>query len=204
MPGFFTRWYALAVIVVLGATGASYYAWRPHDHSRLILRAGVRNNSLSTSLSPEGRVDALGVEVLGAAARRIGVQLKWVDCPEGPDQALRSKKVDLWPMAMVLPERKSRFHITEPWLAGERSLVTKGAPPKRWNALRIAYGLGPESQLLLAAPAALPVHFQGDGAAIGAICTGEASAAYVLTQSLGAFVLKKPPGCETADLRSLQ
>jgi signal transduction histidine kinase/CheY-like chemotaxis protein len=201
MPGSIRRFYALAAIAVVCATLGWVYVWRPHDHSHLVLRAGIRNNSLSTSLSPEGRVDALAVEVLAMAARRLGMHLHWVDCPEGPDQALRSKKVDLWPVVMALPERKSRFHITDPWLAGERSLVTKGAPPNRWDGVRVAYGLGPETQLLLAAPAALPVHAQGDVAAVGAICTGEASAAYVLTQSLGAFVLKKPGGCETADLR---
>src|ERR1700723_3356260 len=201
MPGSLRRFYAPAAIAVVCATLASVYVLRPHDHSHIVLRAGIRNNSLSTSLSPEGRVDALAVEVLAAAARRTGMRLKWVDCPEGPDQALRAKKVDLWPLVMALPERNRQFHITEPWLAGERSLVTKGAPPKRWNGVRIAYGLGPESQLLLAAPAALPVHARGDVAAVGAICTGEASAAYVLTQSLGAFVLKKPAGCETVDLR---
>jgi signal transduction histidine kinase/ActR/RegA family two-component response regulator len=201
MPGSLRRYYALAAIAVVCATVASIYIWRPHHHSHLILRAGIRNDSLSASLSPEGRVDALAVEVLAAAARRAGIHLKWVDCPEGPDRALRSGKVDLWPLVMMLPERKSHFHMTEPWLAGERSLVTKGAPPKRWDNLRVAYGLGPESQLLLAAPAALPVHALGEVAAVGAICTGEASAAYVLTQSLGAFVLKKPDGCETVDLR---
>jgi signal transduction histidine kinase/ActR/RegA family two-component response regulator len=201
MPGSLRRFYAPAAIAVVCATLASVYVLRPHDHSHIVLRAGIRNNSLSTSLSPEGRVDALAVEVLAAAARRTGMRLKWVDCPEGPDQALRAKKVDLWPLVMALPERNRQFHITDPWLAGERSLVTKGAPPKRWNGLRVAYGLGPESQLLLAAPEALPVHAQGDLAAVGAICTGEASAAYVLTQSLGAFVLKKPDGCERADLR---
>jgi len=200
MPGSLRRLYALTAIAVLCATLASVYAWRPRHHSRL-LRAGIRNNSLSTSLSPEGRVDALAVEVLAEAARRIGIPLRWVDCPEGPDRALRSKKVDLWPVVMALPERKSQFHITDPWLAGERSLVTKGTPPKQWAGVRIAYGLGPESQLLLAAPASLPVHAQGDLAAVAAICTGEASAAYVLTQSLGAFVLRKPGGCEAIDLR---
>ena len=201
MPGPIRRFYALAAIAVVCATLASFYVWRPHDHSQIVFRAGIRNNSLSTSLSPEGRVDALAVEVLATAARRLGIHLSWVDCPEGPDQALRSKKVDLWPVVMALPERKSQFHITQPWLAGERSLVTKGAPLKRWDGVRVAYGLGPESQLLLAAPAARPVHAQGDVAAVGAICTGEASAAYVMTQSLGAFVLKKPDGCETVDLR---
>src|ERR1700693_3372255 len=199
MPRSPRRFCAVAALSVVCATIAWVYVWRPHDHSHLVLRAGIRNNSLSTSLSPEGRVDALAVEVLAMAARRTGMHLKWVDCPEGPDQALRSKKVDLWPLVMALPERNSQFHITPPWLAGERCLVTRGAPPKRWNGVRVAYGLGPESQLLLAAPAAVPVHSQGDVAAVGAICKGEASAAYVLTQSLGAFILKKPLGCEKAD-----
>jgi signal transduction histidine kinase/CheY-like chemotaxis protein len=201
MPGSLRRYYALAAIAVVCATLASVYVWRPHDYSHLVLRAGIRNNSLSASLSPEGRVDALAVEVIAAAARRSGIHLNWVDCPEGPDQALRSKKVDLWPLVMALPERDSQFHVTAPWLAGERCLVTKGAPPKQWNGVRIAYGLGPESQLLAAAPAAVPMHAQGDVAAVDAICTNQASAAYVLTQSLGAFVLKKPRGCETVDLR---
>jgi signal transduction histidine kinase/ActR/RegA family two-component response regulator len=201
MPACFTRWYALAVIVVLGATGASFYVWRPHDHSRLVLRAGIRNNSLSSSLSPEGRVDALAVEVLTAAARRLGIRLQWLDCPEGPDQALRTKKVDLWPVAMALAERKSQFHITEPWLASERCLVTRGAPPKSWTGVSVSYGLGPESQVLVAAPGARPLHFQGDVDAVGAICKGEASAAYVMKQSLGAFILRKPQGCESTELR---
>jgi hypothetical protein len=154
MPGSFRRWYALA-IVVFAAAVASLILWRTHGHSRPLLRAGIRNNSLSASLSPEGRIDALAVEVLTTAARRIGVPLKWVDCPEGPDQALGKNKVDLWPIAMELPERKSQFHITEPWLASARCLVTKGAPPERWAGVSVAYGMGPESQLLAVAEAKL-------------------------------------------------
>ncbi len=102
-------------------------------------------------------------------------------------------------MTLDLPERRKRFHITEPWLAAERCLVTKGPPPAKWSGVKIAYGLGPESQLLAAAPASKPAHFEGDVAAIGAVCNGAAGAAYVLMQSLGAFVLRKPKGCENAD-----
>jgi signal transduction histidine kinase/ActR/RegA family two-component response regulator len=186
-------------MVALGATVASIVVWRSIGHAQLLLRAGSRNNSLSTSLNPEGRVDAMAVEVLAEAARRAGIHLQWVNCPEGPDGALRAKKVDLWPVSVVLPERKAHFYTTGPWLAGERCLVTKGAPPAHWKGVRVAYGLGPESQLLAAAPGAYPVHAQGEVAAVGAICKGEASAAYVLRQSLGAFILRKPEGCESAD-----
>jgi diguanylate cyclase (GGDEF)-like protein len=206
MSGPNRRYYAIAAIGVVCATLALVYAWRPPDHSHVVLRAGIGNNSLSKSLSPEGRVDSLAVEVLAAAASRIGIHLIWVDCPDGPAKAFETGKIDLWPLGMVLPNRKrndskSVRYTTEPWLAVERSLVTKGAPPKRWDGLRVAYGLAVESQLLLAAPGALPVHTEGEVTAVGSICTGEASAAYVLTQSLGAFILKKPHGCETADLR---
>src|ERR1700722_10316204 len=106
MPVFFRRWYALAAMVALGATVASIVVWRSIGHAQLLLRAGSRNNSLSTSLNPEGRVDAMAVEVLAEAARRAGIHLQWVNCPEGPDGALRAKKVDLWPVSVVLPERK--------------------------------------------------------------------------------------------------
>jgi signal transduction histidine kinase/ActR/RegA family two-component response regulator len=196
------RTFAFASIAVVCAVAvpALYLLWR-HDHRDLTLRAGIRNHSLSSDLNPEGRVDALAVEVLAAAARRTGLRLQWVECPEGPDHALRSKKVDLWPMTLDLPERRKQFHITEPWLAAERCLVTKGPPPANWIGVRVAYGLGPESQLLSAAPKSTPVHSEGDVAAVGTLCSGGVRAAYVLTQSLGAFVLRKPAGCETDDFR---
>jgi signal transduction histidine kinase/ActR/RegA family two-component response regulator len=165
-----------------------------------MLRAGIRN-SLSSSLSPEGRVDSLAVEVVSEAARRIGLRLQWLDCPEGPDQALKTKKVDLWPIAMPLPERRNLFHITEPWLASERCLVTKGAPATRWDDVSVSYSLGLESQLLAIVPGAHPMRLASDMEAVGAICRGEASAAYVMKQSLGAFILRKPPGCDSFDLR---
>jgi len=50
-----------------------------------------------------------------------------------------------------LLERRKQLHITEPWLAAERCLVTKGPPPANWTGVRVAFGLGPESQLLAAA-----------------------------------------------------
>jgi signal transduction histidine kinase len=201
MPGSVRRWYALAALVVLVATLGWIYVSRQANRSRSILRAGTRNNTLSRSLNPEGRIDALAVEVLSEAARRLDVPLRWVDCPEGPDAALRSKKVDLWPLMMALPERKRQFHITEPWLASERCLITKGEPPKRWAGVRVSYGLGLESQLSSVVPGASLVHVQGDIEAVGAICKGDVSAAYVMRQSLSAFILRKPEGCESTELR---
>jgi signal transduction histidine kinase/CheY-like chemotaxis protein len=200
MFGSLRRWYALAAIVALGAAAASIFIWASQRHSAPMLRAGTRNNSLS-SVNAAGRIDVLAVDVLTEAARRLGISLQWVNCPEGPDQALRTNKVDLWPLMMSLPQRKRQFHITEPWLASERCLVTKGEPPKRWNGVRVAYGLGLESQLQEIVPGAHLMHVQGDIEAVGAICNGEAAAAYVMRQALSAFILRKPQGCESTELR---
>ena len=118
------RYYALAAVGVVCATLASVYAWRLHDHSHVVLRVGIGNNTLSKSLSPEGRVDSLAVEVLAAAASRRGIHLIWVDCPDGPAKAFETGKIDLWPLGMVLPNRKktdskSARYTTAPWLAVE-------------------------------------------------------------------------------------
>ncbi len=117
MPGPWQRRFAFVSIAVACLTLGIYLLWR-HNHARVTLRAGIRNHSLDNKLNPGGRVDALSVEVVAAAARRTGMRLEWVECPEGPDRALRSKKIDIWPMTLDLPERKKRFHVTEPWLAG--------------------------------------------------------------------------------------
>jgi hypothetical protein len=112
------RTFAFAFIAAVFVVAAPAFCllWR-HDHRDLTLRAGIRNHSLSSDLNPEGRLDALAVEILAAAARRPGLRLQWVERPEGPDRALRSKQVDLWPMTLDLPERRKQFYITEPWLA---------------------------------------------------------------------------------------
>ena len=190
---------ALGVIVL--AAGAIYFVRRANGVKTVTLRAGFRNHSLSADLNPEGRVDALSVEVVAAAARRAGISLRWVECPEGLDHALRNNQIDIWPMTTVLSERKDRMHITEPWLAGERCLVTKGAAPATWKGVRVAYGLGTLSQIRAAAPGATPIHSDGDVAAVRALCEGAADAAFVLEHSLGAFILRKPQGCLDADFR---
>jgi signal transduction histidine kinase/CheY-like chemotaxis protein len=180
---------------------AVWYGTPLHERHKGVLRAGIRNQILSSNLNPEGRVDGLAVEILKEAARRRNVKLEWINCPEGPDAAMRANKIDLWPITQDLPERRKHFHITAPWLAAERCLITKGPPPGVWKGERVIYGLGPESQLLAATPGAIPVHVPGDLAAVAAVCAGDARAAFIVMQSLGAFVLKKPAGCEKSDFR---
>src|SRR6266404_4877902 len=135
-----------AGVVVLCALAAAALLERPIDTGRTY-RIGTRGNSLSQGAVPDGRVDGLGVAVVSEAARRAGIRLLWVDSPEGPDEALGSKHVELWPLLTILPERKRTLHITEPWMVSERCLVTRGPPKTEWRAVPVAYGLGPLSLL---------------------------------------------------------
>jgi signal transduction histidine kinase/CheY-like chemotaxis protein len=196
------RWIAAIVALSLCAAGAGawHFARTRHEFAAA-LRAGSRNNSIHPGANREGRVDALAVEVLSEAARRLGIRLQWIDCPEGPDQALRSKKIDLWPIMQPLPEREAYSHVTPPWLAGEQVLITKEWPLPATTDIPVSYGLGRAKTLLAAMPGARPIHTPGDVAAIEALCAGRSSAPFVLMQSMGPFVLKKPKGCEDVDFR---
>lgn len=61
---------------------------------------------------PTGRV----VELIREAARRRGVELQWIESPESSEAALRSGKVDLWPLVTITPERRKFLHFSAPYL----------------------------------------------------------------------------------------
>src|SRR2546425_11026189 len=186
-----------AGVLVLCALAAAALFERPIDTGRTY-RIGTRGNSLSQGAAPDGRLDGLGVAVVSEAARRAGIRLRWVDSPEGPDEALGSKRVELWPLLTVLPERMGTLHITEPWMMSERCLVTKGAPKADWKAVPVAYGLGPLSLLNGNLRGAQPVYKGNEVSAIQAVCKNQAAAAFVSIHSLGALLLRRPEGCEAA------
>ena len=173
--------------------------FRPQPFAGRTCRIGVRANSQNDTAHPDGRVDGLAVEVVAEAARRAGIRLQWVDSPEGPDAALRSGKVDLWPLLSILPERKRYVHVSDPWMAGERCLVTRGPPPSGWNGVTVTYGLGPVSSLTRSLPGARPLYKQGEVAAVQSLCSGESAAAFILAQSMGSISLRRPAGCGTTD-----
>ena len=67
---------------------------------------------------PDANGDATGpaVDLIKAAARRKHIDLRWKYLQEGPDQALLSGAVDLWPTFGDTPERRKSFYVTDPWL----------------------------------------------------------------------------------------
>src|ERR1051326_8662017 len=91
-------------VMVLSATAVSCRAGR---HTALRARTwliGFRHNPAGGSKVVD-RFEPMSVDVIKEAARRNGIRLRWVWAPEGPDRALSARKVDLWPLFSIRPER---------------------------------------------------------------------------------------------------
>src|ERR1017187_2267087 len=165
-------------------------------------RIGVRNNSQYSIVAPDGHLSGIAVDVVSAAARRAGIHLQWIPSPEGPDEALGSKRVDLWPALTMLSERKSRLHISDAWLSGDSYVISKGGPRvSDWRGARVAYALAPVSLVTASLPHSIPVEKPDEDAALRAVCSGEADGAIVWVHSVGSLLLQRPQGCEAAVLR---
>jgi len=66
---------------------------------------------------PDSQGNATGpvVEMVTTAAQSLGIRLRWVFSPEGPEKAVSSGKVDLWPIMADLPERRALFRVSSPY-----------------------------------------------------------------------------------------
>jgi signal transduction histidine kinase/CheY-like chemotaxis protein len=64
------------------------------------------------------------IETISAAAQKAGISIQWQHVPDGPDQALASGQVDLWPIVSDLPERRLHFFISDPFSHVSFWLVT--------------------------------------------------------------------------------
>jgi two-component system, cell cycle sensor histidine kinase and response regulator CckA len=88
---------------------------------------------------PDGQPTGLAVDLVRLAAERRGIRLRWVYWQSSSESALRGKKVDLWPLITITPERLQRFHISEPYLEADYSfLVLADSPYTKMQDLRTA------------------------------------------------------------------
>jgi len=51
------------------------------------------------------------------------MELQWVFSPQGPEKALSSGAVDLWPLMADLPERRKLLYISAPWARTTYALI---------------------------------------------------------------------------------
>jgi signal transduction histidine kinase/CheY-like chemotaxis protein len=197
------KWVIAGVAVAAVATGV-YFATTPRTVMRT-LKIGFQNTPPYHFSGRDGQATGPTVETLKLAAENRGMRLEWVFSPEGPEKALKTGAVDLWPMVTDLPERKSILYVSAPFarmtysvlypdnrnVTSPRDLVGHRLAVSRISSDgRIAAEYFPRS-MLVALPKVDDV--------IAAVCSGDADAGLV---SLNAFASIGIPECAMGPLRT--
>jgi len=123
---------SLTLVVVV-----SWFAMRHPHLSQRVYRIGYENQPPQHFQGKDGKPTGLAIELIDEAARRGGIRLEWLLEPESSEAALKSGKVDLWPMMTIRPERKGVVYITDPFRESTASLfVRSGSPYTRLEDLQ--------------------------------------------------------------------
>lgn len=146
----------------------------------------------------QGRPYGAAFELLNEASRRSGIDLEWVHAPEGVD-AIASGKVDLWPIAHELPERK-HLYFTTPygqvtfWLISlDQSRILD---PGSLTNERVGFA-GSLSRLLVERQLshAKLVQYPGAKGMVQAVCDGQIRAGVILESPTHASMFTRPENC---------
>jgi len=188
----------------LGVLAGGYLAWEARvsasfDRERTY-RIGFQDAPPRQYIDSNGRPYGSVIDILNEAAGRAGVKLEWILAQEGPDIALNSGKVELWPIINVTPDRLQLLHITEPYYEINYSLLCpydRGCRSRADIAGRhvgLTVGLA-ESIIRQNAPQARPVHFKSIADMLTAVCQGRVDAGVSGDSIAHNSLFRKPEGC---------
>src|SRR5579872_703089 len=197
-------WPAVAAAAVLAALG--FYAFSTRGNLARTFQIGFQKSPPYHFPDANGNPTGPAVDVLKEAARRKGIALEWVYSPEGPEKALGSGKVDLWPIMGDVAERRKFLYITAPWakmtygLLFPESMHLKQVEDFKSGTLavskinldvRLARRYFPGTTLL--SQQTMP-------AVVGAVCNGTAQAGLLVQSSM---LGPTPNECPQVALRTL-
>src|ERR1051326_6348749 len=193
---------SIGAIVVLLPVGLSYAAWRqPIGRT---LRIGFQNSPPYHFPDEQGNATGPAVQLLREAARRQHIDLQWVFSPQGPEKALASGAVDLWPLMVDSSERRKTLYITAPWARTTYALIYPQAQhlsnPREVSGKRVAAITkiainGRIVQQYLPGATVVPERVMAD--VVEAVCSGTAQAGMV---SMDPFVDLWVNGCQIGPL----
>lgn len=172
------------------------------------IRVGYRDRppyQIADSKGPNGLV----YSVIQEAALRRNVPIQWILSLEGPDEALASGKVDIWGMLPYTSERQAKFHLSEPWMLKDFCLISSRSKPINSVAgvigMRIAYLRQPAVEDLArrCLPPLTGVLSDTSDEVFQSLCAGSADGAFLDLKVTQSMLLRRPPGCETTQLRSI-
>jgi hypothetical protein len=185
-------WVAGLAMAGLAAGGFGY--WRATRHPAVparTLRIGYQHNPPYQVHHAGGPPTGLAVETVAEAAHRAGLTLEWTEVPAGPDEALRTAAVDLWPLITIRPERRAKLYISAPWLQADHVLVLRDRrpPPGPGFAERVSITAVAIHVRLVHErfPGAQTVEYADAHEALAHLCTGDVSSSCRPTSSRAAI-----------------
>ncbi len=199
---------ALAIALLAGFITSTAGQAGPQTRHRQV-RIGVDQaapyQSWQDGLGPVG----FTVDVIREAARKSGIDLRWVNCPEGPQKALRAGKVDIWPLLGTASARDAGFYIPEPWLENQYAIVWRGTAPALreaepdWKGRSIAVTKLP--YILRRAKEQFPGSVVDETSnrtmSLQHLCSSRADGAFMEIRLLEAMLLDRPRDCDGVPLR---
>ncbi len=191
----------IATLAALALAAVAYPVYRATSHRPVhrILRIGFQNSPPYHFPGANRQPSGPTVETVSAAAARAGIKLEWVFVPEGPEKALTTSGLDLWPLMGDLPERRGLVHISAPYahmsyallsaefrriegtadLAGKRVALTRISSDQRVAGERFK-----ESQLVAVATA---------DEVLESICQGRVDAGLLVVNAFATIAMSDCP-----------
>src|ERR1700751_1742814 len=123
LPTKIIAWIGIAILAAAGIlVWEAVQRQKPEDR---VYRIGWDPDPPFQAADRDGNATGLAIELVREAARRRGIRLEWVHQGGGADTALRERKVDLWPLLTLIPDRTRYVHITEPYLETEHCFLVR-------------------------------------------------------------------------------
>ncbi len=201
------RWSAVVLAaIIIAAAVFLILRFQPSLRVDRTVRIGFQNSAPYHFPDASGNPSGPAVEILREAARRKSVRLQWVFSPQGPEAALQSGAVDLWPILGDLPERRRILYITAPWTKMTYALVVPETlhleRPENLGTRALAVAkINLDSRLARQyfSKAAIVKVLSVDRV-IGAVCAGNAQAGLI---SKSAFGIAGGSKCPQGPLRAI-
>jgi len=199
------RYGSIAAVVLTVTVAAGVYVDARNSVIKRALRIGFQNSPPYHFPDDEGIASGPAVQIIRTAASRRHIDLVWVFSPQGPERALSSGAVDLWPIVGDLPERHAILHISPPWTSMTYALVLPQSSPivraadLKQETLSVITHISSDARIArMFFPHASIVSKRSVAEIADAVCFGETEAGMI---SLNAFVNGRMPACDVGELR---
>jgi signal transduction histidine kinase/ActR/RegA family two-component response regulator len=161
----------------------------------------VDNNPPNLDWSPSRGASGFAVDVLNEAARRAGIRLEWVYCPNGSRKPLTDGQIDFWPVGYYRPGEYPGLHQTRPWSQDQHAFVWDrdryAEEPATWDGrgVGVADRIASKSTAARLFPRVRLVPARTRREVMGKMCAGAADVAFLDMRAVEAALLDRPGDC---------